>query len=212
MSDAATLWLVRHGETVWNREGRQQGHLDSPLTDLGVRQAQAIADALADLTFNGLYSSDLGRAMQTADFISRRTGLPVTAEPLLRERHLGFFEGMTWLEAEARHPAAVASFRTGDADFVIPGGESARQRFERTTQCLTELARKHNGQPFIVVAHGGVLDGMYRLANGIDLAEPRRFRLLNASINVFDFVDRRWVMREWGCISHLGAMTALDDR
>lgn len=207
-----TLWLVRHGETEWNREGRQQGHLDSPLTEVGMRQAQAIAMAMAGHTFSALYSSDLGRAMCTAACIGETIGLPVNAEPRLRERHLGVFQGLTWTEAEGRCAQVVTAFRTGDPDYVIPTGESARQRFARTTGCLTELARRHGGETFAVVAHGGVLDGMYRLANRIGLSESRGFKLFNASINVFDFDGDCWAVREWGRTDHLGDIEALDDR
>ncbi len=212
MAQPTILLLVRHGETHWNLEGRQQGHRDSSLSARGVAQAKAIAAAMATQPFDALYSSDLGRAMATARFISQRTGCRIVPDPLLRERNLGIFEGLTWPQVLERHPAAVAAFQTGDPDYVIPGGESARQRFERTTRRLTDLAAIHAGQRIVVVAHGGVLDGMYRLAEGIDVALPRSFKLRNASINTFAFNAGTWHTVTWGCTDHLGNLESLDDR
>ena len=91
-SSATELTVVRHGETVWNNEGRQQGHLDSPLSPLGLRQAQAIANRLASERFNAIYSSDLGRAWATAERITACHDLEIHTDPRLRERHLGIFQ------------------------------------------------------------------------------------------------------------------------
>jgi probable phosphoglycerate mutase len=89
------LICIRHGETQWNVEGREMGQLDSPLTPLGLRQAEAIADRLGKLEFDALYSSDLGRAVQTAEAIASRCGRDIRLDAGLRERNMGIFQGLT---------------------------------------------------------------------------------------------------------------------
>ncbi len=103
-----TLLVVRHGETQWNLEGRWQGHLDSDLTELGQRQARALAKHPAMETVDRVYSSDLGRALATAHEIAVRRGLGIHREPRLRERHLGIFQGLTRAEMTERFPEEVA--------------------------------------------------------------------------------------------------------
>src|SRR5690349_7599240 len=99
------LFPVRHGETEWNVEGREIGQLDSALTLRGVQQAEALAQRLSELRIDALYSSDLGRAMRTAEIISLECGVPVVADPALRERHMGIFQGLTTDESRKRYPA-----------------------------------------------------------------------------------------------------------
>src|SRR5512134_3367418 len=94
------LWLIRHGETSWNAEGRVQGQTDVPLSDVGHSQARALADRLAGRSFGALYSSDLQRVTQTALPVSQTLGLPIRAEPRLRERHYGMFETLTYAEVK----------------------------------------------------------------------------------------------------------------
>jgi len=213
MSDAspAELIVVRHGETVWNAEGRQQGHLDGDLNELGKRQAEAIADRLAREAFDALYSSDLARACQTARYIARKTGHEILTDSRLRERHLGIFQGLTMTEVQQRYPDAFARFGSGDPDYVIPDGESARQRHDRTVGCVAEIAARHPGQRLVIVAHGGVLDGLLRHALAIPLDAPRRYKLFNASLNTLFVQDGIWQLGTWGDVSHLAAIGTIDD-
>jgi broad specificity phosphatase PhoE len=92
----ASLTIIRHGESNWNAEGRQQGHLDSGLSHRGRKQAEAMANALRGRRFDAIYSSDPGRAQQTAEIIAEALGLRVLVDPRLRVRHLGIFHGHTW--------------------------------------------------------------------------------------------------------------------
>ena len=108
--------VVRHGETAWNAEGRIQGHLDSPLNEEGLGQAVLLADRLAHQRFSRLYSSDLGRALQTAQPISDHSGRAVHADMRLRERNLGIFQGHTGAQCERRWPKHYAGFRSRDPE------------------------------------------------------------------------------------------------
>ena len=208
---ATELIVVRHGETVWNEIGKQQGWVDTELSELGRTQAQAIADALAGVHFDALYSSDLGRAMQTAEILAAELGLEILTDARLRERNLGIMQGLTMAEFEQKHPEQYAQFRGGDPNYVIPDGESIRQRHERNIICAEELARHHVGQRLLIVAHGGVLNSLFRRATGQDIASPRHFSLFNASINAFAITDGRWRLNRWGDTHHLKDLETKDD-
>ena len=203
--------VVRHGETVWNVSGCQQGQQDSELSELGIRQARATADALAGEQIDALYSSDLGRAMQTARMIGQRLRMEVTSDVRLRERHLGIMQGKTFEQIEQTLPEAYARFRSDDPDYEIPQGESARQRFDRSTACAEDLARRHTGGRILLVTHGGILDSFFRKALGLTLTAPRRFSLFNASVNAFAITDGQWRLDSWGDIGHLQGMGTMDD-
>ena len=205
------LVVVRHGETEWNLVGRQQGHLDSPLTSLGRRQAAAIASRLAGEQFDALYSSDLGRAMHTAEYITQTTGLSLMPEPGLRERNLGVMQGLTYAEVEQQYPEVFGLFRSGDPDYVLPGGESSRQRYERHVRTVSGIVTRHIGGRVLLVAHGGVLASLFRHALHIDLGQPRRFKLYNASFNTFCVRDGQWRLGTWGDIAHLRGIGTCDD-
>jgi len=205
------LIIARHGETVWNKDGRQQGHLDSPLTPLGVRQAEAIAERLRSEEFHALYTSDLGRALSTAQIVAARTGHTVTVDERLRERNLGIFQGLTMAEVEVKFPEDFKRFNSGDPDYVIPRGESARQRYERIVACVEDIAARHAGQRVVIVAHGGALQSLFRRAVGIPLEAKRAFSLFNASLNTFFVEDGSWKLGTWGDITHLHSLDTLDD-
>jgi probable phosphoglycerate mutase len=201
--------LVRHGETEWNRLGRIQGHLDSPLNRQGVAQAESVAARLAREPFDQLVCSDLGRAVSTALIIAKRTGHDVATDARLRERHYGIFQGKTRAEARAAHPDAYAEYEAEDVDHAIPGGESTRQCFRRNLACLRELATRHAGGRLVVVAHGGVLDGLHRHVLGLPHVGARAFTIVNASLNRFSYEGDTWRLERWGDAAHLGL--ALDD-
>jgi probable phosphoglycerate mutase len=211
MNNNTKLIVVRHGETHANLYGRWQGHSDSPLTKAGIAQAEAVAQRLKGCRFSRLYSSDLGRALQTAQIIADRTGHEIILDERLRERHLGVFQGLTRAEMEATYPEEWHLYRTAGPDYAIPGGESAPQRFERSTTCLREIATHHPGETVVIITHGGVLNGLLRHTLGIPLEAPRRFRIWNASINVFLFDGENWLLDTWGDVSHLRDHAVLDD-
>ena len=210
MTDRTFLTVVRHGETQWNRQGRMQGHLDSPLTPRGQAQARALAGALAGRAFDAVYSSDLGRAVETARAIVGENA-DLLLEPRLRERHLGVFQTLSWQQVEAQMPEVLARFRSADADWAIPEGESVRQRYERQIAALDDIAQRHPGRQVLVVAHGGTLDSLMRHVLGLPLAQPRTFSLFNASINVVSRLDGQWRLDLWGDVGHLAALGSLDD-
>ncbi len=205
------VFAVRHGETEWNLIGRQQGHMDSPLSARGTQQAHALAEGLVGRGIGFIYTSDLGRASATAEIIGTELGLPVQVDERLRERHLGSLQGLTKDEWRQQHPEGWAAFESGDPDYCFPGGESARQGYERTVGCVDDLAALHMGHTILIVAHGGVLKGLFYRAIGIPLSNPRRFSLFNAAINSFSVSGESWRLNTWGETHHLQGMATLDD-
>lgn len=179
-----------------------QGQQDSPLSDLGTWQARQLARRLTRDAFAVLYSSDLGRARQTAQAVADATGRDIVLDAGLRERHFGLFEGLTADEISASHPQEYERFRSRDPDYTVPGGESARAFRDRCLRCLTAIALRHAGATVVAVTHGLVLDMLYRAATGIALEEPRTFPLLNASINVFHY-GGEWRAESWADVAHL---------
>jgi probable phosphoglycerate mutase len=195
--------IIRHGETEWNIANIRQGHLDSPLTEEGIAQAKALAGRLMRETFSIIYSSDLGRAMQTAQIIAEATGHEIVADARLRERHLGIFQGLSSDEIKEKHPEEDKLHRSLGPDYVIPAGESVRQQVARNLAYLSEIAAKHLGETIVVITHGGVLSGLFRHTFSIPFEAPRRFEFTNAGLNVFLYEEGSWFLQTWGDLSHL---------
>lgn len=206
MLDQATrIIAIRHGETAWNVDNRIQGQLDVPLNDMGQWQVRQLARALVDETIAAVYSSDLARASQTAGAVAEACGRPVVLDAELRERHFGEFEGFTWSEIAQRWPAQSARWRQRDIDFAPGGGESLRRFYARSVGAATRMAAAHPGQTIALVAHGGVMDCLYRVASRIELQAPRSWQLGNASINRLLYTPQGFALIGWSDTLHLDA-------
>jgi 2,3-bisphosphoglycerate-dependent phosphoglycerate mutase len=199
------ILVVRHGETEWNQQGRMQGQQDSPLTPLGLQQARQVGRRLRDIPHAALYSSDLGRARETARCIADHTRDEIVSDRGLRERSFGIFEGFTNSEIEWRFPDLYPLFAKRDPHFAMPGGESAAQFHERCLGTLRLIAQRHQGSTVVVVTHGLVLDAIYRAACNMPLHEPRGFPLLNCSISTFRYTAEGWLAAAVCDVQHLAS-------
>ncbi len=208
--ESTLILAIRHGETAWNREGRLQGHLNLPLNELGVRQAERLGAALADHSIDAVYASDLDRAAVTARHVAAPHGLAVRLDMRLRERAFGVHEGKLWTEIETAFPEDALRWRRRDPAFEPPGGESLSTLYARCIGVVSELAAAHAGQTIAVVAHGGVLDCLYRAATRIDLQAPRSWVLGNASVNRVLHSPQGFSLVGWNDDQHLQGLT-LDD-
>jgi 2,3-bisphosphoglycerate-dependent phosphoglycerate mutase len=178
------VWLVRHGQTDWNKEGRYQGQRDIPLNADGMAQAAETAGQLVrlNLPFGGIFSSDLLRARQTAGVIGERLDLPIFVDPRLREISLGSWEGQRHIDVAG---PGLFMDESGAADIdqpYAPGGESVLSVAQRGCQALDAIAASHPGQRLIVVAHGLILATIRCAAGGIGLNEFPSQSLENAEI------------------------------
>lgn len=203
MPEATRIIAVRHGETAWNTDSRMQGQLDIPLNALGRQQAQRLAQVLADEPLDAIYASDLSRAFDTAQAVAALTGHRVIADTALRERAFGAFQGLTYTEIEQRWPEQGARWRARDVDFVPEGGESLRQLSVRSVEAAARLAAAHAGGTILLVAHGGVMDCLYRAAVRIELDLIRTWQLGNASINRLLYSAEGFSLVGWSDTRHL---------
>jgi uncharacterized phosphatase len=171
-----SLYLVRHGETDWNAQRRIQGSTDIPLNAIGRAQAATTGRLLARRDWDGIYSSPLSRAVETASIIAAEVGLdgPETIDAIV-ERNYGEAEGLNWEQIDARFP--------GDAP--VPGRETHLQVSERVVPALVELARLRSGAALLVVTHGGVIRSVL---NTVD-PDVRHGAITNGSVHSFELVD-----------------------
>ena len=206
--DVTRILAIRHGETAWNVETRLQGHLDIPLNDTGLLQADRLARALTGReTVDAIYASDLSRAHTTAQALAHAMGHPVRTHEGLRERHFGLFQGHTFAEVEAAWPEHAVQWRKRIPDWTPPGGgESLLRLHERIVDTVNELAAQHTGQQMVLVAHGGVLDVLYRAATRLDLQAPRTWSLTNTAVNRLLWTPEGLSLVGWGDTSHLDAL------
>jgi broad specificity phosphatase PhoE len=167
-----TMYLARHGESDWNVERRWQGHADRPLTDRGRKQAQALAERLADVELDAVYASDLLRAWETAEAVAAPRGLEVVRLPELREVDVGSWCGFTRDECAERFPDAFARWQQGGSGWE--DGESYEEMGERIVAAVKRLAAEHADGVILVVSHGGPIRAVHAHALGVDIATHRR--------------------------------------
>ncbi len=181
------LYLIRHGETEFNLQGRIQGQSDSPLTLLGMRQAEAIAKRLSEDRFSAIYSSDLTRARQTAEVIAMTNSQAVITTPLLREAQFGIIQGMNRMEIEEKYPAEMHEWRQNPHTMRPPGAETYQQVVDRCGKFIDEVLQAHeDGSQVLVVCHGGSLRGLIVAACHLPIAFYRMQHFSNASLSILD--------------------------
>lgn len=201
---ATRIIAIRHGETDWNANARIQGHTDIALNARGRRQAEQLAQALAHERFDAVYASDLARALDTARPFAAGAGVVPQTEPLLRERAFGDFEGLAFDEIEQRWPDAARRWRARDSSFgPAGGGERLDHFYARCIGCVHTLGARHLGQTIALVAHGGVLDCLYRAATRIALDAPRTWQVANAGINRLLYTPEGLTLVGWSDTAHL---------
>jgi probable phosphoglycerate mutase len=202
--EATRIIAIRHGETAWNVDSRIQGQLDIGLNDKGRQQARRVGEALASEPITAVYSSDLGRAHETAQSIAEAAGIPVVPDEGLRERGFGMFEGKTFDEIYQTWPEHAQNWRRRIPEWKPPdGGESLLELRERVTRTITALAARHPGEQIVVVAHGGVLDALYRVATGQEVNSPRTWELPNGAINRLLWTPQGLTLVGWSDTQHL---------
>ncbi len=199
--------LIRHGETAWNAVKRLQGHLDVPLNAKGEQQAAALGRALRDEPLDAVFSSDLQRALHTAQALAAPRGMQVQLDPRLRERCYGAFEGMMYADIGQRYPEAYAAWQARDIDARFPQGvsvgETLREFSQRVIHTMTRILEQGCYRKIALVTHGGVLECAYRAAQGVGFAHPRDFDILNASVNRLQWTGSGLKLLQWGDVSHL---------
>ncbi len=195
--------VVRHGQTEANRDGRMQGHFDSRLDDEGIRQAFLLAGRLQHEMFDAFYCSDLARAVDTAEIISRKCHIAAVADRAVREWHMGELENIAYDDARRAYPEIMEGFKFDAEDLIIPGGETKRQFYRRISDFMSATAERHAGGRVLVVAHGGVLQAMLKYVMGTANAWNFLPRSSNTSYNKFILRRDGWQLCCWNDTAHL---------
>ena len=203
MTEPTRIVAIRHGETAWNVDTRIQGQLDIPLSPNGRWQAERLADALRGEPIKAIYASDLARAWETAQYVGHASGIEVTKEEDLRERGFGIFEGKTFADIETLLPDQSMRWRKRDPEFAPAGGESLIALRSRVVGAAQRLAALHPGELIAMVAHGGVMDVLYRAATRLDLQAPRTWALGNTAINRLLWTPEGFTLVGWADTHHL---------
>ena len=206
------ICFIRHGETTWNAERRMQGHIDIPLNTTGMGQAKRLANALTQTkySFDAIYSSDLERAVHTANAVANALSLAVQTTTQLRERNVGQLQGLLLSEAPVLFPEIWQSHIARELDHDLGGGESIRAFHQRMQGVLELLLRQHRGQSILAVSHGGSLDMIYRIVTQQALDAERVAVVPNTSLNWITHDGSVWSIQRWADTSHLSE-SALDD-
>lgn len=212
MSALTRIIAVRHGETDWNVQTRIQGQLDIGLNAQGQWQAQRLGRALAEEDIACIYSSDLSRAHATAQAVAQHHAhVPLRLDPGLRERGFGVFEGHTYADIVAQWPEDARRWRTREPDFAPAGGESPVQVMQRVARTVDALAAAHVGAQIVLVAHGGIMDMLYRLATQQSVSAYRSWELRNTAINRLLWTPEGLGLVGWADTRHLEEDATLDE-
>ncbi len=204
MSDQSTrVLLFRHGQTVSNQVHRIQGHLDSPLSELGVRQAKALGSHLKRYNIDALYTSSLGRARQTAQIVADFNGLVPVSEDRLKEVCFGESEGKTWAEIELHFPEMAAKWHRHEKHAVFPGGETRESVADRVMNLLQEWTSSHSKQTVAACTHGGVLACVAAKILGIPAGIRPMLDMTNTAIHELSYSEGKWKIVGWSEKEHL---------
>ena len=187
-----------------------QGHKDSPLTELGITQAEALAGALKDVEFEAAYSSSSRRALQTARIIVGDRDIPVVPMDGLMEIYLGIWEGLAFSEVEELYPEEYNSFSEYPQRYKPVAGESFEALVDRAGRTMETLARRHNGGNLLVVTHAVTLKA---IATYVEKKEIKDIwtgaYIKQASLNLLEYEDGKWNPVIWGDVSHYEEQPAL---
>ena len=207
MPELQELLLVRHGQSTANAKGIWQGQMEFPLSERGRVQAGLAGRGLSDVPFEGLYSSPLSRAFETAEIIRDRTGFAGEIVPVegLSERNGGILEGHTWAEQEQRNPELAKKFLAipEEERWALVGAETDEEVIARFEEALSSIRTLHpGGSRIVVVSHGGVMRAFLRELFGPEVL-PGAQRAANASITRLHWGDMGPRLLEVASTAHL---------
>ena len=200
---ANTFYIVRHGQTNWNILGRTQGHGNSDLTKKGLEQAKELADAIVDYPIDYIYSSDLGRAVQTAQIIANKLNLDVKKTSALREMGFGIWEGLLIEEIKRDHLDTYNTWRNKPHLVNIEGGENLHIIKERTDKFIKELNKKYDNKHIVLVSHSVTVRAMLLSFLGSPMENIYRIKQDNTALNIVECRDYGPVVIKMNDTSHI---------
>jgi len=198
------FFVVRHGETEWNKLGRFQGHTDISLNERGLAQAIETAVASADWGHSAVYSSPLIRTVQVAEQIAKVTPMEVRQDPRLKELSLGELEGVTGEEMRNGWPEVFSAWRAVPESMSMPNGESLLQLRNRVWQVILDIEQKHSvDESVVVISHNFAIRSIINELLGVPLECFHRMSLNLASVCTFDSDERGRRLTCYNSTSHL---------
>lgn len=201
--EVTVLYLVRHGETDWNRESRCQGYMDTELNSEGILQAQAAARRLEGENIDIIYSSALKRAYATAQTINQHLSVNLIKNESLNEINFGEWEGLTLEEMKKRPDYNYDQWRLTPHLATFPGEKSLKNVQNRAIKFVNEIIEKHNGENILIVSHGGVLKLIILGVLGISLEAYNKFFIGNASLSIVVVDNERTYIRTLNDTCHI---------
>lgn len=198
-----TYYLVRHGQTIWNTLGQTQGHGNSPLTELGERQAENLASILKEYPIDMIFCSDLGRAIQTAEIIGKEINIDPIPTSSLREMGFGVWEGMKISDIESKYPEMFAKWRNEPDKVDIPGAETLTIVKERQDKFIDELNDKYEGKHILLVSHSVTVRVMLLSFLESHLKNIYRIKQDNTALNIVEFKNYGPVVQKMNDTSHI---------
>lgn len=165
------IYLVRHGETLWNLEGKMQGWKDSPLSERGIQNAKKLGERLQEIPFDLILCSPLGRTVATAEYIKGERDIPMKLVDGLKEMSFGLWEGMERSALEAQYPEALENFFRSPHLYRPVEGESFEDVFHRVERTLMDLLHHSQGEHILVVTHTVVIKAIYAILKNLPLSE-----------------------------------------
>ena len=204
MKIVVNIYIARHGETRWNVEGRMQGFKDSDLTKRGISDAKSLGESLKDIDFDYIYSSPLGRALDTAKYIAQDDNIKIILDDSLKELNLGIWEGMTHEDAKEKYPIQYKNFREHPELFESQGGESFLELIKRVEDGLNNIIKDENHENVLIVTHTCVIKAISVIVKNEDIKNFWNPPFVNnTSLTISEVVDKKIKVLLESDVSHL---------
>lgn len=197
------IFLIRHGETMWNTEARYQGHTNIQLSEKGRYQGERLGQRMARENINVIYSSDLSRAVETANYIAQYHNVKVRQAVELRELNFGTWEGLTFNEISSLYADLAEKWISDPLTLQIPQGELFSQLQQRTTSFINNLIKNSSEENIAIVSHGGAIRAIICSLLDIKMEKMWFIRQDNTAVNIFDFYDGQPILTLLNDTHHL---------
>ena len=199
-----TFYFIRHGQTIWNESGRYQGTTDVTLSELGYEQAKKTAERFKDIHLDGIISSTLDRAFQTAKSINQFHQLEIEKNDLLQELHFGEWEGLTYEEIETKWPGMIDEMYHHPENLRLPHGESFTDMQNRAMKMMNDIIGRGDDKTYVIVSHGAAIRTMICGLLGISLEKSWNFSFSNAGVTCMKhYIGDRTILAFHNSTEHL---------
>lgn len=197
------IFLIRHGLTMWNHEFRYQGHTDIELSIEGRAQAQALQKRLAQENITAIFSSDLKRAVETAEIINQRHKLALNINPLFKEINFGVWEGLTYNDLKIKYPEQLKVWLDTPHLLKLERGETFEQLRDRAVLGMQEVLSLHHEGNILIVSHGGTIASLICGLLHEPLVRMWEYKQKNAALNILQIKDEQVSIEMLNDTSHL---------